>query len=216
MLRYRNRMMNQTMEGVASGRGEPGEISVGIERGWRRYGGELLSRWAGGVKWRVGELIGFVMRPIPERLNLSWITADIAVGGCYRKSAIRKLAAQGITAVVDLRAEAKDDEEQLARYSVELLHLPTEDARPPSQALLRQGVDWVAERLNAGGKVYVHCQHGIGRSATLVCAVLVNYGYRPEEAVRLLKSKRWQASPTRGQIEALLEYHRSIKAATAV
>lgn len=193
--------------------GQVADVSVGIDRGWRWYVAELLSRWAGGVKWRIGEVIGFVRQPFPERLNLSWITADIAVGGSYHRRAIRKLAAQGFTAVVDLRAEGKDDERELASHRLELLHLPTEDARPLSQAVLRQGVAWVAQRLDRGGKVYVHCAHGIGRSATLVCAVLLHYGYEPEEALRLLKTKRWQASPTRGQLEALLEYHRGLRGA---
>ena len=98
---------------------------------------------------RVGELR-------PRDLNLSWVTDSLAVGGAFRAQDVRRLQAQGITAVVDLREEAVDDEALLARHGIKLLHLPTPDMHALSQADLDRGVDWTLEQQAAGGKVLVH------------------------------------------------------------
>ncbi len=92
----------------------------------------------------------------PQKLNLTWITDSLAVGGAFRARDVRQLQAQGVTAILDLRDEASDDPELLARHGIEFLRLPTPDAHPPSQEHFDQGVEWVLERQAAGHKVFVH------------------------------------------------------------
>ena len=48
--------------------------------------------------------------------------------------------------------------------------------------------------------------HGAGRGPLLGAAVLVACGYRASDAIRLLRTKRWQAVPNARQLEALRAY----------
>jgi len=92
----------------------------------------------------------------PRELNLSWITDALAVGGAFRPQDVRRLHAQGVTAILDLRAEASDDPELLAQHGIEFLRLPTPDTDPPSPEDLDRGVEWVLDQQAAGRRVFVH------------------------------------------------------------
>jgi protein tyrosine phosphatase (PTP) superfamily phosphohydrolase (DUF442 family) len=92
----------------------------------------------------------------PQDLNLSWVTDSLAVGGAFRPRDVRRLRAQGVTAVLDLREEASDDADLLSRHGIAFLRLPTPDAHPPSQPDFERGVEWVMDQQAAGNKVFVH------------------------------------------------------------
>lgn len=139
----------------------------------------------------------------PHSLDLSWITPRLAVGGSYPASAAEHLArALDIRHVVDLRVETCDDAVALEEHGIELLHLPTEDTCAVSLPMLDEGVAWVAARLARGGRVLVHCQHGIGRSALLALCVLVERGDEPLAALARAKQARSKVSPSPSQLEA--------------
>jgi protein-tyrosine phosphatase len=76
--------------------------------------------------------------------------------------------------------------------------------RAVSLPRLRAGVRWVTKHLERGQKVYIHCEHGVGRSATLALCVLVARGDSPGEALSRAKRARWQVSPSPEQLEAFL------------
>ena len=138
-----------------------------------------------------------------RKLNLDWVTPQLAVGGRFPIEAAEHLASQlGIRFVVDLRVEDCDDERVLREHGITLLHLPTEDLCAVSLPMLRDGVHWVTEHLKLGRKVYIHCEHGVGRSATLALCVLVAQGESPLEALSRAKRARWQVSPSPEQLEA--------------
>jgi protein-tyrosine phosphatase len=140
-----------------------------------------------------------------EELNFDWVTPLLAVGGRFPIEAAEHLAVrQGIRCVVDLRVEECDDEHLLREHGITLLHLPTEDLRAVHRAMLRDGVQWVTKHLERGHKVYIHCEHGVGRSATLALCVLVAQGHAPAEALARAKQARWQVSPSPEQLEAFL------------
>ncbi|MDQ4135441.1 MAG: dual specificity protein phosphatase family protein [Pseudomonadota bacterium] len=122
--------------------------------------------------------------------------------------------AQGleIGAVVDLRIEACDDEAVLVRHGLSFLHLPTEDHCAVSQPMLRDGVAFVNGHLDQERRVLIHCEHGIGRSATLALCVLVSRGMAPLDALELAKSRRSLVSPSPAQYEAWAAWLRSWKA----
>jgi hypothetical protein len=48
--------------------------------------------------------------------------------------------------------------------------------------------------------------HGAGRGPLLGAAVLIACGYPPGDAIRLLRTRRWQAVPNARQLEGLREY----------
>ena len=136
-------------------------------------------------------------------LNLSWITPALAVGGSFPMRCAEQLARTfGIAAVVDLRAEACDDETVLRRHGLTLLHLPTEDHCAVSAPMLDDGVAFVTDSLARGDRVLFHCEHGIGRSALLALCVLVAQGLEPMQALELAKDRRDRVSPSPAQYEA--------------
>jgi rhodanese/phosphatase family protein len=136
-------------------------------------------------------------------LNLDWVTPRLAVGGSFPTAAAEHLArVLGVRHVVDLRVEACDDERVLREHGIELLHLPTQDMCGVSLPMLDDGVAWVTDKLARGAKVYVHCEHGIGRSALLALCVLVAEGRPPLDALALAKRARRRVSPSPEQLEA--------------
>ena len=146
---------------------------------------------------------------LPDRLNMSWITPHLAVGGRVLPGDIPRLARTGITRVVDTRSEKKDDVEALGREGIELLYLPTPDTFPLSVEQLRQGARWINEQIADGEKVLVHCEHGVGRSVLLTAAALVAGGMSATDAIELVQSKRWQAAPNHRQMVRLQEFERA-------
>jgi len=149
----------------------------------------------------------------PPQLNLTWITEQLAVGGRYPMEAAAHLAeALGIRRVVDVRVEEVDDEAVLRTHGIELLHLPTVDMRAISVPMLHDGVAWVNAQLDGGHRVYIHCEHGIGRSALLSLCVLVSRGMAPLEALERAKTARPVVSPSPEQLGAFLSWMREWRA----
>lgn len=134
--------------------------------------------------------------------NLSWITDDLAVGGRFPVERAEELARlHGVKAVVDLRSEDRDEEVVLDRHGIRLLHLPTDDHHGVTLPMLEDGVAFCSAHLDRGERVLVHCEHGIGRSATLALCVLVERGFDPLPALELAKSKRALISPSPAQYQ---------------
>jgi predicted protein tyrosine phosphatase len=134
--------------------------------------------------------------------DLHWLTDHVAVGGCFPMDRAAELAARhGVRAVVDLRQESRDDEQQLSAAGIVFLHLPTPDLEPASVQMLDRGVRFVREHAAAGERVLIHCQHGIGRSPLLALCVLVDQGWEPLRALAHAKEVRAVVSPSRSQYE---------------
>jgi protein-tyrosine phosphatase len=146
-------------------------------------------------------------KPVPALLDISWITDHLAIGGSFSSDLVEALAGElSIKAVVDLRLEACDEIDLLRHHGIALLHLPTEDRRAVAQPMLREGVAFASRHLERGERVLIHCEHGIGRSATLALCVLVARGLEPLEALALAKRKRALVSPSPAQYEAWVSW----------
>lgn len=145
--------------------------------------------------------------------NFSWITPQLAVGGSFPEANAERLATEhGIRAVVDLRGEACDDEVLMHRHGIALLHLPTPDMCGVTLAHLDDGVAFACEWIERGERVLIHCEHGIGRSATLALCVMVSLGDAPLEALERMKARRALVSPSPEQFACWcgwLEQHRA-------
>ncbi|HEU0027930.1 MAG TPA: dual specificity protein phosphatase [Ktedonobacterales bacterium] len=177
-----------------------------LYRAWTRVAARLFPEDS-----RQEELATQIGVPLPDRLNMSWVTPQLAVGGRIRPEDISRLARIGVTRVVDTRSEHKDDAAALAAVGIQLLYLPTPDTYPLSIADLRRGADWVDQQLTSGERVLIHCEHGVGRSVLLTAAALVVGGMNAHDAVGLIQSKRWQAAPNHRQILRLQEFEREIR-----
>lgn len=154
----------------------------------------------------VARLMEWLTDLLPTQLNYSEITPQIAVGGAFKNGQIRLLKARGITAVVDCREEAQDDAAALDRAGIQFLHLPTRDRYALSYDSLHAGVEWVADHVAGGGHAFLHCEHGVGRGPMMACAVLIAQGYSAPEALRIVRTGRWQAMPNDRQLKALLAF----------
>ena len=142
----------------------------------------------------------------PKQLNYTAVTPQLAVGGAFRKRQIKRLSHRGVTAVVDCRIEAADDANALADARIEFLHVPTSDRHGFAFEQMRDGVEWIMRRLDAKGRVFIHCEHGVGRGPLLACAVLVAQGHSAADALKIVRSARWQALPNDRQLAALLMF----------
>lgn len=173
-------------------------------RQWTRIAARIFPE--GSRQARLMERIGI---PLPDRMDLSWVDPTLAVGGRVRPADIPKLKRVGVTRVVDVRSEHRDDEEALNQYGIELLYLPTPDTYPLSLDDLRSGAEWINEQRAHGERVLVHCEHGVGRSVLLVAAALVLEGCSAREAFEQIEDFRWQAAPNRRQVARLVEFEHS-------
>lgn len=150
--------------------------------------------------------------PLPDQLNMNWVTERLAVGGRVHPEDIPALARTGITHVIDTRSEYCDDAEAMAREHIQLLYLPAKDTFPLTVTQLTEGAKWAYDHMQQGGRVLIHCEHGVGRSVLLTCAVLVYGGMSARDALQLAQQKRWQAAPNHRQIQRLQEFEATMLA----
>ena len=80
------------------------------------------------------------------------------------------------------------------------LHLPTIDNDPPTLEHRRQGAAFVAEEIEGGGGVFVHCGSGVGRAPTMAAAYLVSTGKTADEAWEKIREKRPFVRPRPEQV----------------
>jgi len=142
--------------------------------------------------------------------RVSQITPQLHVGGQYGRSGWPRLAARGITAVVDLRVEFDDNDAGIAppRY----LYLPTIDDHAPTLEHLRAGVAFIAKELARDGGVYVHCGAGVGRAPTVAAAYLVSTGLTPDQAWARIERVRPFVRPRPGQVAQVERFARELTA----
>jgi predicted protein tyrosine phosphatase len=152
----------------------------------------------------------------PGAVELDWITGDLAVGGHLPPGAAAGLARDGVAFVVDMREEACDDSAELRACGLRWLHLPVHDHHAPTQGQLDRGVAFARAARAADGRLLIHCQHGIGRSATLALCVLADRGLDPLAALRLAKDARERVSPSPAQYEAWAAWLRRARPQAAV
>lgn len=187
------------------GRGLLRWVSTGLMRlgyrSWTRVAAHVFPEDSRRAAWATAAHI-----PLPDQLNMSWITPYLAVGGRILPEDIHRVSAAGVTRVVDTRSEHKDDEAALAAAEIALLYLPTPDTYPLTLDELQTGARWVNEQIAQDHKVLIHCEHGVGRSVLLAAAVLVARGMSAERAMSLIMRKRWQAAPNHRQMRRLQEF----------
>jgi len=170
-----------------------GKIARGLGILWYRFtqqGLRVTTLWAADHGVRI--VTGAPLR------SVSQVTPHLHVGGQYRRRGWPRLAARGITAVVNMRIEFDDNDARLApeRY----LYLPTVNDEAPTLEQLRRGVAFIAEEVARGGGVYVHCGSGVGRAATMAAAYLVSAGMEPDRAWARIREVRPFICPAAVQV----------------
>lgn len=72
--------------------------------------------------------------------------------------------------------------------------IPLIDGTSPPVEKMKEAIDWIKRNIGSG-KVLVFCRYGSGRSASVVIGYLCNLGFKYEEAVRFVSSKRPGINP---------------------
>jgi protein-tyrosine phosphatase len=115
----------------------------------------------------------------------------------------------GEPSVVDVTCELP--KQHGSRY----LCLPTWDTQGPTPELIEQGVRWSLKESADGQPIYIHCAHGHGRSATVMCAAFIASGKAKDidDAVAVLRRARPRVRLNKKQravVQAWLDtYHKS-------
>lgn len=125
----------------------------------------------------------------------------------FRNSLLKK----GIKADISLE-EKKIDQPFGVEY---FLWIPTKDHKAPKTKQIFLGVkaiDWFVKNKI---KVYVHCERGHARSATLVAAYFISKGMTTEQAIANIKKKRKTIHLNKDQVKALEIFEKKIKHRTA-
>ena len=165
-------------------------------RGWVRK--QVLRSVARVVEWTT---------KLPDQgMNASRVNEWLMVGGAVPRSDYSRLKAEGVTAVIDMRSERSDDAAALAALGIELLNLPVTDRYPPSVEQVMRGVEWALPRVEKGGTLFTHCEHGVGRGPMMGLAVMVARGADVAEAYRAVRKARWQVTLNDRQLGGLSDF----------
>jgi hypothetical protein len=143
------------------------------------------------VSWRAGV-------PAPQErtrrtgMDITWLTDRIAVGGgIWNSENMAKVAAAGITHIIDMQIEF-DDTPLASDYGVAVLWNPTDDDfEPKPAALFERGVKFAGGVLdNSGGKLFIHCAAGVHRAPMMALALLGTMGWSVDDGMLLIAARR--------------------------
>lgn len=122
-----------------------------------------------------------------------FVTPNLLVSGDLDCSSLAVFSEQlahlvelGVTDIIDVRAEASDEDlVSKLQKNITYHHVATDDdgyARP--DAWFESGVTAAVSALSKEGrKVFVHCHMGVNRAPSLTFAIMLALGYGPVEAL---------------------------------
>lgn len=152
--------------------------------------------------------------------------ADIIASGIYGPppfEEIAKLRNRDLDKFLPPRRKPKTYTDN--RPELEFLHFPITDLGVPSRAELEKMVDALAQKIEAGGKVYLHCWGGRGRSGLVAACLLARlYGLTEDEALARvqraystrLDPERTKSPETPEQFAMVKEYIRELLGAKSL
>ena len=125
-------------------------------------------------------------------MDLTWVTPQIAVGGgIWTGANMAKVAAAGITHIIDMQVEF-DDTPLAEPYGIEVFWNPVDDDFQPKPAEVFQSATEFALAAveNAEHRLLVHCAAGVHRAPMMTLALLRVQGWDLHEAMGLIEERR--------------------------
>src|SRR5580704_1087604 len=146
-------------------------------RVWRVQVDESKERRAGEPTSH--ELASHQLAPYRKRMDITWVTERIAVGGgIWNAENMAKVGREGVTHVIDMQLEF-DDRPLGEDCGIAVLWNPTDDdfmLKPPE--LFQRGVDFAQEALkDLDSRVFIHCAAGVHRAPMMKLALLRSMGW---------------------------------------
>lgn len=111
-----------------------------------------------------------------------------------------------VDVLVTLEEARTVSEAALARHGIESLHFPIIDMGAPELSTAREHCARVAERVDRGHVVAVHCLAGLGRTGTMLAAQLVHGGASAREAIEHVRRINPRCIQSEGQVEFLARF----------
>ncbi|EHA99051.1 Dual specificity protein phosphatase 2 [Heterocephalus glaber] len=146
--------------------------------------------------------------PIYDQGGPVEILPFLYLGSCSHSSDLQGLRACGITAVLNVSASCPNHFEGLLRYK----SIPVEDNQMAEISVwFQEAIGFIDSVKNSGGRVLVHCQAGISRSATICLAYLIqSRRVRLDEAFDFVKQRRGVISPNFSFMGQLLQFETQV------
>ena len=125
----------------------------------------------------------------------------------YEALNVEKLQKIKITHIIDLTSRDYNYQD------IQILHLKMDDNETQDiLPIIQQTNDFITNAIKDGGRVLIHCEEGISRSSTIVCAWLMHHNacmgniFDYESTIEMLKSKRPIVSPNFSFVKQLKCY----------
>ncbi len=122
------------------------------------------------------------------------IDETLWMGALPRARDLHALHRRGVRLIINLCEEFRGRPNTMATLGQVHLHLPCLDRKPPPTRALKKALEAIAQEKAQGGKVYVHCRAGKGRSALVALLYLIELGHAPQEADSRLRALRPQVN----------------------
>jgi protein-tyrosine phosphatase len=126
------------------------------------------------------------------RMDMTWVTGRIAVGGgIWSAENMAAVAGSGVTHIIDMQIEF-DDTKLAGPHAIEVLWNPIDDDfQPKPPEIFQRGVEFATEALEQEEtKLFIHCAAGVHRAPMMALAVLCSLGWTPAAAQDLIEKER--------------------------
>jgi protein tyrosine phosphatase (PTP) superfamily phosphohydrolase (DUF442 family) len=139
---------------------------------------------AGGAAIGYAEMLGL---KYPVKQYSFQVSPGLSRGSRVDEAGMEKLKAQGFKSTVNLCAENNTDAPLAAKNGMNSLHLPIVDNTVPSEASVKQFLDFATNPKNQ--PCYVHCEAGVGRTGVMTAAYrMAVQGWTPSQALAEAKN----------------------------
>lgn len=133
--------------------------------------------------------------------DYDWLNRRVAIGGAINTLYdARKIAADGITRVLNLRT-SQDEVEFVQKVGMEYVSNPTSDdskgdpdevSKPPTWFATSYGII-ISALEQPGGRILIHCQEGLNRAPSTAYFWLRALGWSKDDAAKCVAEARPKA-----------------------